>query len=99
MPSILASWKQRAHTPLVRSGAISKNRLKHKPPWVASDSHRTLHLRLSSWHPPIQTGSPGKRCTYRVVFNQENREHQQSRKKIMNINKNDTAVVVIDPQN
>jgi nicotinamidase-related amidase len=34
-----------------------------------------------------------------VVFNEENREHQQSKRKTMNINKNDTAVVVIDPQN
>jgi nicotinamidase-related amidase len=34
-----------------------------------------------------------------VVFNEQNREHQQSRRKTMNINKNDTAVVVIDPQN
>jgi nicotinamidase-related amidase len=34
-----------------------------------------------------------------VVFNKENREHQQARRKTMNINKNDTAVVVIDPQN
>jgi hypothetical protein len=34
-----------------------------------------------------------------VVFNEENREHQQIKRKTMNTNNNDTAVVVIDPQN
>jgi nicotinamidase-related amidase len=34
-----------------------------------------------------------------VVFKKENGENQQATRKTMNINKNDTAVVVIDPQN
>ncbi|OYD88975.1 hypothetical protein CDG77_20740 [Nostoc sp. 'Peltigera membranacea cyanobiont' 213] len=34
-----------------------------------------------------------------MVFKKEKGENQQARRKSMNINKNDTAVVVIDPQN
>jgi hypothetical protein len=34
-----------------------------------------------------------------VVFKEENRKHQQAGRKTMKINKNDIAVVVIDPQN
>jgi hypothetical protein len=34
-----------------------------------------------------------------VVFKEENRKHQQAGRKTMKINKNDTAVVVIEPQN
>ncbi|MBW4429740.1 MAG: cysteine hydrolase [Nostoc desertorum CM1-VF14] len=34
-----------------------------------------------------------------MVFKKENGENQQATRKTMNINKNDTAVVVIDPQN
>ncbi|MEH1934210.1 MAG: cysteine hydrolase [Nostoc sp.] len=40
-----------------------------------------------------------KRCISRVIFKKEYGENQQARRKTMNINKNDTAVVVIDPQN